>query len=89
MKMNPWGRPAFAPSVENMAVVHRNGRSYIYRSVRRNGRVTSEYGGSGECALLIAQMETIERDARRPGFANRESGATACRRWRSARLTRC
>ena len=47
-----------------MAVVHRNGRTYIYRSVRRGGKVTSEYGGSGECARLIGQMEAIERDER-------------------------
>jgi hypothetical protein len=26
--------------------------------------VTSEYGGSGECARLIGQMEVIERDER-------------------------
>jgi hypothetical protein len=26
--------------------------------------VTSEYGGSGECARLIARMEAIERDGR-------------------------
>ena len=47
-----------------MAVVHRNGRTYIYRSVRQGGKVTSEYGGSGESARLIAQMEAIERDER-------------------------
>ena len=47
-----------------MAVIHRNGRTYIYRSVRRGGKVTSEYGGSGECARLIGQMEAIERDGR-------------------------
>jgi hypothetical protein len=45
-----------------MALIHRNGRSYIYRSVRRNGRVTSEYGGSGEDAYLISRLETIARD---------------------------
>jgi hypothetical protein len=47
-----------------MALVRRNGRTYIYRSVRRGGKVTSEYGGSGECARLIGQMEAIERDER-------------------------
>ena len=45
-----------------MARIHRNRRLYIYRSIRRNGRVTSEYGGSGIDAFLISQMETIERD---------------------------
>ena len=47
-----------------MATVHRNGRIYIYRSVRQGGKVTSEYGGSGESAWLIAQMERIRRDER-------------------------
>jgi hypothetical protein len=45
-----------------MATVFRNGRPYLYRSVRRNGRVTSEYRGSGEDARLIAALESIERD---------------------------
>jgi hypothetical protein len=47
-----------------VALVYRNGRPYRYRSKRRNGRVTSEYGGSGQTALLIAAMETIESDER-------------------------
>ena len=47
-----------------MALVHRNGRTYLYRSVRTGGKVTSEYGGSGEPARLIAQMETLERRER-------------------------
>jgi hypothetical protein len=45
-----------------MALIYRNGRPYLYRSVRRGGRVTTEYRASGEVALLIARMETIERD---------------------------
>jgi hypothetical protein len=40
-----------------MAVVHRNDRPYLYRSVRRGGRVTSEYLGSGQNALLVAAIE--------------------------------
>jgi hypothetical protein len=45
-----------------MALVHRNGRAYLYRSARRGGRVTSEYVGGGIGAQLIAALETIERD---------------------------
>jgi hypothetical protein len=45
-----------------MGLVYRNGRSYLYRSVRRGGRVTSVYRGSGKDALLIDALETIERD---------------------------
>src|SRR5262249_1606950 len=37
-----------------MALVYRNGRPYLYRSVRRDGRVTSEYRGSGEVAELMS-----------------------------------
>src|SRR3954451_20335722 len=47
-----------------MTLVYRNGRPRLQRSVRRGGRVTTEYRGSGEVALLIAQLETIERDER-------------------------
>jgi hypothetical protein len=47
-----------------MALVYRNGRTYIYRSVRRGGKVTSEYGGSGMDAYLIGRMEAIDRDKR-------------------------
>jgi hypothetical protein len=47
-----------------MALVHRNGKAYLYRSVRRGGRVTSEYVASGESAVLIAALETIDRDGR-------------------------
>src|SRR5262245_58220161 len=47
-----------------MGLIYRDGRPYLYRSIRRAGRVTSEYRGSGECALLINALETIERDDR-------------------------
>ena len=45
-----------------MAIVYRNGRPYLYRSIRRGGRVASQYLGRGEDALLIDALETIERD---------------------------
>ncbi len=44
-------------SVVHMALVYRNGRPYLYRSVRRGGRVTSEYLGRGIDAQLIAALE--------------------------------
>ena len=47
-----------------MALVYRDGRPRLQRSVRRGGRVRTEYVGSGETALLINAMETIERDER-------------------------
>ena len=46
-----------------MAIVSRNGRSYVYHSIRRNGRVTSEYVGSGALAVAIAHDEARQRRA--------------------------
>src|SRR5262245_48324919 len=46
-----------------MHLVYRNGRPYLYRSVRRNGRVTSEYIISGEPAVSLARRYAQERDA--------------------------
>jgi hypothetical protein len=46
-----------------MALIYRNGRPYLYRSVRREGHVTSVYIGCGETALLIAAYEAIERES--------------------------
>lgn len=48
-----------------MGLVYRNGRPYLYRSVRRGGRVTSQYLGRGEDALLIAALEADGRDWKR------------------------
>jgi hypothetical protein len=45
-----------------MAIVTRNGRPYLYKSIRHGGRVTSEYRGRGEDALLIDAIETIDSD---------------------------
>jgi hypothetical protein len=47
-----------------MGIVYRNGRPYLYRSVRRDGRVTSEYRGSGELALIGAVLDDEMRDLR-------------------------
>jgi hypothetical protein len=52
------GSPA---GVVHMATVHRNGRPYSYKSVRRDGRVTSEYRGAGEIAELY---EVLDEEAR-------------------------
>ena len=48
-----------------MGVVYRNGRPYLYRSMRRGGRVTSQYLASGADALLITALEADERDWQR------------------------
>ena len=51
-----------------MATIYRNGKAYNYRSVRKGGRVTSEYRGSGEAARLIGawdSLDAIERDEER------------------------
>jgi hypothetical protein len=47
-----------------MGLVYRNGRPYLYRSIRRNGRVTSQYLAGGEDALLIDRLGRMERDER-------------------------
>jgi hypothetical protein len=47
-----------------MALVYRNGRPYLYRSIRRDGRVTSEYRGSGEWTIDTAKLEALEREDR-------------------------
>lgn len=47
-----------------MGLVYRGGRTYLYKSSRRDGRVTSEYVASGESAILISRMEAIDADER-------------------------
>jgi hypothetical protein len=44
-----------------MAFEERNGRLYYYRKVREDGRVRSEYVGSGEAASLWAAMTELDR----------------------------
>ena len=46
-----------------MSVVVRGGKPYLYRPVRRNGRVTSEYVASGDEALELARMIVAVRHA--------------------------
>ena len=66
-------------SVVHMGLVYRNGRPYLYRSVRRGGRVTSEYLGRGIDALLIAALEADDRDceAIRSGSKHGASGSNS------------
>jgi hypothetical protein len=55
-----------------MALIIRGGREFYIRSVRRGGRVTSEYVGSGELAWLAdarAQNLKAEREYRRRKLA--------------------
>lgn len=48
-----------------MALVIRGGRTYWYKSVRKGGRVTSEYRGGGEFAAPAGRLEAIEHEKRR------------------------
>jgi hypothetical protein len=45
-----------------MALETRRGRSYYYRKERRGGRVVSVYGGGGEIAALLADLQALETD---------------------------
>jgi hypothetical protein len=58
-----------------MALERRGGGSYYYRKVRREGRVVSQYLGTGPWASLIAIMDGIGRVQRE---ADRE-------RWKAIR----
>lgn len=48
-----------------MSLVRRGGRSYFYKSVRKNGRVTSVYYGRAHFAELAAEIEACEREEAR------------------------
>jgi hypothetical protein len=54
-----------------MCLIYRDGRPYLYRAVRRGGRVTSEYLASGRSALLIAALEADDWD--RQSFDRQEA----------------
>jgi hypothetical protein len=56
-----------------MALVYRNCRPYLYRSIRRGGRVTSQYLAGGEDAFLIDALERIERDERDSDLRHKRS----------------
>jgi hypothetical protein len=60
-----------------MAIVYRNGRAYAYKSIRRNGRVTSEYRGSGDIAMLAALLDAEDQEQRDWERAERERLETA------------
>jgi hypothetical protein len=47
-----------------MALIDRGGRTYLYRSVRRGGRVTSRYVAAGESAVMIAALEGLDHGER-------------------------
>src|SRR4051794_13940276 len=40
-----------------MGYIRRNGRAYYIRSIRRGGKVTSEYIGTGEVAEAVALLD--------------------------------
>src|SRR4051812_33229028 len=50
-----------------MKTVFRNGRHYVYRSVRRDGRVISEYVGRGELFAALADLVNGHAALRRQG----------------------
>src|SRR5437899_3277795 len=47
-----------------MALIYRNGRPYLYRSIRRGEQVTSEYVASGESATFFALLDAGRREER-------------------------
>jgi hypothetical protein len=61
-----------------MALVRRGGKVYLYRSIRRGGRVTSEYVASGPMAELIAEKD---RRVRALGRLSAPVDARERRRW--------
>lgn len=48
-----------------MAWETRNGRSYFYRKVRKDGRVFSVYEGGGVSGAISARQATQERETRK------------------------
>lgn len=63
-----------------MAWENRNGREYYYRKRRKNGRVVSEYIGSGAIAELTAildQEAQAEREAEREAHRQERAAVEA------------
>lgn len=63
-----------------MALVYRNGRPRLQRSVRRDGRVTTEYRASGEVAVAIARLEAYDaedKDLERRSFQAKRDAVEA------------
>jgi hypothetical protein len=50
-----------------MSLVRRGGKTYLYRSVRRGGRVTSRYMAGGAVAELLDAQARRARALRRAG----------------------
>lgn len=48
-----------------MTLIDRDGRPRYQRSVRRGGRVTTEYITGGEEAVLLARLDALMRQERR------------------------
>jgi hypothetical protein len=60
-----------------MALVVRNGHTYVYQSIRRGGRVTSRYVGGGAVLLALAAADAEDRE-------RAEAGREELRRLREA-----
>jgi hypothetical protein len=70
------GQAGHAPACSTMGFERRGGGSYYYRKVRRDGRVVSEYVGSGPLAWVKAwrvAFERVRRDARRASWEVRRA----------------
>jgi hypothetical protein len=61
-----------------LALIFRNGKPRLQRSIRRGGRVTSEYVASGPTAELIAEKDRRVRALRRLAASDE---AEEHRRW--------
>ena len=48
-----------------MSLINRSGRNYYYRNKKKNGKVISEYVGSGELALISAKLDQHEQQAKK------------------------
>src|SRR5687767_8129111 len=56
-----------------MAWVKRGERSYFYRSVRSQGRVTKEYYGTGPAGQLAANADALRQAERRAAAEDRRA----------------
>jgi hypothetical protein len=63
-----------------MAIVYRDGRKYVYHSMRCDGKVTSVYLGSGELAELAERLAKITRIKASLARADQEATEAKARR---------